>query len=439
MSSGAQPTRARHVTLGFILGLTAVAYLDRVCIATAAPAIRAELGLSDAQLGYVFSAFTLAYALFEVPSGWLADRFGARLMLTRIVVWWSLMTAATGLAAGFASLFALRLLFGIGEAGAFPGTARAFSHWLPAHERGRAFGLAVMSGALGGALTQPLVVMLLGRMSWRHAFQIFGVVGLLWAVAWWSWFRDDPRRHRGVNEAELRLIGMDPPQPHGAVPWRQMLRSRNLHALCLMYGCAIYGWYFYLTWLPTYLLRARGFNLNQVGWLAALPLLSIAAGVLAGGWISDRLLRVRPPRVARRLPGVIGLPLAAAAVLGAVATTRPLAAALLLAAAAGLAALGVAPAWAVCLEVGGRSAGVVSGAMNTFGNLGGALSPVVVGLCLERGGAWDAPLVSVAALYAVAALCWWVIDPARPLQAAAAAPAGAGADAGGVTEVEPGL
>jgi MFS transporter, ACS family, glucarate transporter len=415
------PTRARHVVLGFILGLTAVAYLDRVCIATAAPAMRAELGLSDAQMGYVFSAFTLAYALFEVPSGWLADRFGARLMLARIVLWWSAMTAATSLARGFGSLFFLRLLFGIGEAGAFPGTARAFSHWLPVRERGRAFGLAVMSGVLGGALTQPLVVALLGAMTWRRVFQIFGLVGVVWAIAWWSWFRDDPRRHRGVNQAELLLIGREAPERPAAVPWGSMLRSSNLHALCLMYASTIYGWYFYLTWLPTYLMEARGFNLKEVGWLAALPLLAIAAGVLAGGVISDAMLRRASARAARSLPGLIGLPLAAVAILGAVATRQPIVSALLLAAAAGLAALGVAPAWAVCLEVGGRSAGVVSGTMNSFGNLGGALSPVVIGLRLDRGGSWDAPLWSVAALYLVAAFCWLAIDPDRTLRAAGGA------------------
>ena len=154
----AAPTRVRHGVLAFTLALTAVAYLDRVCIATAAPAMKADLGLSDAQMGYVFSAFTFAYALFEVPSGWLADRFGARLMLTRIVIWWSAMTAATGLVGGFVSLFAVRFLFGMGEAGAFPSIARAYARWLPARERGRAFGLALMTAALGGALTQPLVV-----------------------------------------------------------------------------------------------------------------------------------------------------------------------------------------------------------------------------------------------------------------------------------------
>ena len=183
-----------------------------------------------------------------------------------------------------------------------------------------------------------------------------------------------------------------------------------------MYGGAIYGWYFYITWLPTYLLRARGFDMTQVGWLAALPLLSIAAGVLAGGWMSDLLARRWGVRRGRRTPGLIGLPLAAAAILGAVTTARPMAAALLLACAAGLAALGVAPAWAVCLEIGGRHAGVVSGAMNTFGNLGGALSPVVVGLCLQRWGSWNTPLLTVAVFYVVAGVCWLGIDPEQPIR-----------------------
>src|SRR5262245_25188278 len=262
------PTRARRVLLGFALAVMAVAYLDRVCISIAAPSVRADLALSDAQMGYVFSAFTLAYALFEIPSGWLADRFGARAMLARIVLWWSAMTAATGAATGFASLVALRWLFGMGEAGVFPTLARAFGRWLPARERGRGFGLTIMAAALGGAVTQPIVAWLLERTSWRLAFPIFGSVGLVYAAAWFWWFRDDPREHPAVNRAELETIGIDVPGPHPAVPCAALLRTCGMPALGAMYFCAIYGWYFYLTWLPTYLLRARGFDLRAVGWLA---------------------------------------------------------------------------------------------------------------------------------------------------------------------------
>lgn len=414
MQTPPPPTRVRYGVVAFTLVLVGIAYVDRVCIATAAPAIRADLGLSDTQLGLVFSAFTIAYALFEVPGGWFADRFGARLALTRIVLWWSAMTAATGLATGFTSLFVIRLLFGIGEAGAFPATARVYARWLPAALRGRIFGMLLMAGALAGAATQPLVVAMLGVMHWSHAFEIFGSVGVLWAAVWWIWFRDDPQQHPAVNDAERRLLadgGAHTHAHHLPVPWRKLLRHRPMVMLCLMYAGAIYGWYFYLTWLPTYLLEARGFDLKQAGWLAALPLVSIAAGVFVGGWLSDALSHRWGARAGRRTPGVVGLPLAAASILGAVSTGDPLLAALLLAAAAGLAALGVSPAWAVCLEIGGAHAGVVSGTMNTFGNLGGALSPIVIGIAVQRWSSWSAPLVSVAVMYLFAAACWLAIDP----------------------------
>ena len=401
--------------LGFALAAMGVAYLDRVAISMAAPAMKADLGLSDTEMGYVFSAFTLAYALFEVPSGWLADRFGARWMLTRIVLWWSAMTAATGAATGFASLLAVRWLFGMGEAGVLPSLSRAFSRWLPVRDRGRAFGLTLMAAALGGAATLPIVAALLERMSWRHAFPIFGGVGVLWAAAWFLWFRDDPRQHRGVNAAELLLIGCEPETPHPRVPWRKLVRNRGMLALAAMYFGAIYGWYFYLTWLPSYLLRGRGFDVHATGWLASLPLLGIAGGALLGGWLSDALVRRFGLRAGLRAPGLVGLPLASLCVLGAIATPDGKSALFLLAGAAGSAALGIAPAWNVCLAIGGRHAGVVSGAMNTFGNLGGALSPVVMGTVLDASGSWDLSLYSVAALYGVAALCWLGIDPESPI------------------------
>jgi len=406
------------VVLGFALAAMGVAYLDRVAISTAAPAMKADLGLSDTEMGLVFSAFTFAYALFEVPSGWLADRFGARWMLTRIVLWWSAMTAVTGAAIGFASLVSIRWLFGMGEAGVLPSLARAFSRWLSPHARGRAFGLTIMAAALGGAATQPIVVALLERISWRYAFPIFGSVGLVWAAAWFWWFRDDPRQHRGVNAAELGLIGCEPELPHPKVPWAKLATNRGMIALAGMYFGAVYGWYFYITWLPTYLLRGRGFDFQTMGWLASLPLLAVATGSLVGGSLSDVLVRRFGLRAGLRAPGLVGLPLAAAFVIGTVATPDGRTAAFLLAGAAGSAALGIAPAWSVCLAIGGRHAGVVSGAMNTFGNLGGALLPIVMGAVLEATGSWDLSLYSVAALYGVAALCWLGIDPESPIDVA---------------------
>jgi MFS family permease len=408
----ALPSAARKRVVGFTLALVAIAYLDRVCISTAAPAIRADLGLDQAQMGMVFSVFTFTYGLFEMPSGWFADRFGARKALVRIVLFWSVMTAVTGAVVGFASLLVARLLFGMGEAGAFPATARAYSRWLPEGERGRAFGLAIMTGALGGAVTQPLVVKLLPAVGWRGAFAIFGAVGLVWVVLFWWYFRDDPRDHRGVNSAELALIGAPPtPLAHGSVPFAALVRNRTIIALCLMYAGTIYGWYFYLTWLPTYLLEARHFDLQATGWLSAGPLVGIAGGVFAGGLLGDALPPRFGRRIGRRLQGLVGLPAAAAAVIGATVTADPWSSALLVSLAAMLAALGVAPAWTLCIEIGGVHAGIVSGAMNMFGNLGGALVSLVVGFCLRSLHSWQLPLYSIAAFYLASGACWFWVDP----------------------------
>jgi len=413
----ARATHARRIVLGFALAITAISYLDRVCISMTAPFMQKDLGLSDSQLGIVFSAFTLAYALFEVPAGWMADRFGPRLMMARVVVWWSLFTAATGIVGGFASLLMVRFLFGAGEAGVFPGLSRTFSRWLPDGQHGHAFGLAIMTALIGGAVTQKVTAELLDTLHWhwRTIFCIYALTGLAWAGAWYWWFRDDPHRHPSVNRAELEIIGTPPPQKHPPVPWSSLLRNRSITLLCVMYFSVIYGWYFFLTWLPKYLLSARGFDLNTTGWLAMLPLVCMAVGVAASGWVSDRLIQRIGRRIGRRLPGLIGLPLAALLLLVAITTDNAKTSAYLLAAAAGLATFGVAPAWAVCLEIGGAHAGVVTGVMNTFGNLGGTAMPLLMGLCLDWWGSWNISLLTVALLYFVSAVCWLAINPDQPI------------------------
>jgi ACS family glucarate transporter-like MFS transporter len=176
------PTRARFTLLSFTVALAVITYLDRVAISSAAPAIRGELGLSPVQMGWVFSAFTWAYAVFEIPSGWLGDVMGPRKVLTRIVLWWSGFTMATGLARGFATLVAARFLFGAGEAGAFPNISRSFARWFPAAERGSAHGVVFMGTRLGGAITPPLVVLLISQLGWRRTFFAFGLLGVIWCV-----------------------------------------------------------------------------------------------------------------------------------------------------------------------------------------------------------------------------------------------------------------
>lgn len=415
-SEGADaPTRARTNVLWFLLLLAAIGYLDRVCISTASLAIQRDLSITKTQMGTVFSAFILCYALFEVPGGWLADRFGPRVVLTRIVASWSLMTAVTGAATGFWSLLAVRGLFGAAEAGMFPGSARVITRWFPAAGNGHVFGMMLMTATLGGAVAQPLAVWLQQLGSWRWMFVIFSLVGFVWAAAWYAWFRDDPHSHPAVNRAELALIGSELPAPHPLVPWATLVGSGNLWLICLMYFSVIYGCYFYLTWLPEYLQTVRGFSLATAGWLGAVALLGMAAGNVLGGWASDACSRRFGRRLGRRLPGLIGLPLAAAAIVAATWTGDGVASALLFAAAAGLVSLAVAPAWAVCLDIGSRHAGVVSGAMTTCGCLGGAVSTTVMGICLDRYGSFEAALLLNAAFAVVAACGWALIDADAPL------------------------
>jgi MFS family permease len=231
-------SRVRYAVLASICSLSVVTYLDRVCIAGSAPYITEDLGLTPVEMGAAFSAFAIAYALFEVPGGWLGDRIGPRKVITRIVVWWSIFTVITGLVNRLWSLITVRFLFGAGEAGMYPNSAKVFSRWMPKVEQGFATGLMWMCGRLGGAFAPGLVVFLIAHTGWRPTFWIFGAVGIVWAIFFWIWFRDTPREKRGVNEAEVRIIrgGQDGPESHGhvKVPWGRLLRSRNLWAISWM-------------------------------------------------------------------------------------------------------------------------------------------------------------------------------------------------------------
>src|SRR6516225_390184 len=411
-----KPSRARFTLLRFGFALSVVTYLDRVCIATAATSIREDLHLTAVQMGWVFSAFTLAYAIFEIPSGWLGDTIGPRKVLTRIVLWWSAFTMATGAAWTYLSLLTFRFLFGAGEAGAFPNASRSFSQWFPIKERGRAHGIIFMGTRLGGALAPPLAVALIASVGWRASFWIFGSLGIFWAILWWRWFRDDPASHASVNPEELQIIQQDQAadvvQPQ--LEWRILL-NRNLLFICLTYFAFGYGLYFYLTWLQTYLREARGFSANQASLLASLVLLcgagtSIVGGLWTDHWVKRYGLRTGRSGVAFTALVGSGLILAAAAL-----TSNALGSAILIAVAAGIADLCISAAWAVCLDIGCQSAGTVTGCMNTFANIGGAIAPVAMGYAVQWWGSWNTPLLITAAIYVLGGLTALLIDPTKPL------------------------
>jgi ACS family glucarate transporter-like MFS transporter len=412
-----RPTNARYVAVAFAMLLAIVQYLDRVCISQAGPAISRDLGLSNVQMGWVFSVFTWAYALFEVPGGWMGDRLGPRRVLMRIVVWWSFFTAATGWVWNAASLIVTRTLFGAGEAGCFPNLTRIFTTWLPKRERERAQGTLWLAARWSGAFTPLLVAYLLDLMTWRRTFEVFGVVGIAWAIAFYWWFRDDPRQHASVNAAELALM---PTAAESAVgghpPFRRILAHRSVVLLSIQYACLSYGWYFYVTWLPKYLLEARGTSVKMGALLASLPLLLGGAGCLIGANIIPLIAARTGVILARRIVAIVGFTGASASIFAFVQVTDPVRAMFVLGLAGFFNDFVMPAAWAGCMDIGGRYSGTVSGTMNMIGNIGGALSPLAVGYILAWTGNWSLTFYVSAAIYLLGGLCWFFIDAHTPLE-----------------------
>jgi ACS family glucarate transporter-like MFS transporter len=410
----ASRVRARVLTFAFLL--TIITYLDRVCISAAAPFIMEDLHISIFQMSLVFSAFTLAYSLFEVPSGWLGDVRGQRRVLTRIVLWWSAFTMLTGITQGFSSLISVRFLFGAGEAGAFPNLTRSFARWFPIRERGRASGIMFLGSRIGGMLSVPLSLVLIARLGWRTSFVVFGAIGVLWAAAWAAWYRDRPEEHPGVNAEELAWITQDrrgADRDSSTTPWRRLLTSRSVWAICVMYFAYGYGLYFYLTWLPTYLTRELGFSALRGGLFAALPFLFAGIANVGGGWLTDYLARERSLRTARCGLGSAAFLTTAALLLTSTLTPGATGKAVLLALALGSADLALSACWAAPLDIAPAHAGVVTGLMNTFGNLGGLLCPIVVGWTVESLQSWTVPFYITAAVYLGGAAAWTAVDPRR--------------------------
>lgn len=391
--------------------LSVITYLDRVCISVAAPMMMLDLKLSESQLGLVLGAFTLAYGIFEVPTGWLGDRWGPRKVLTRIVVWWSAFTALTGAVRGLPSLLAVRFLFGAGEAGAYPNSSCVVSRWFPVQERGRAHGIIWMASRLGGAISPLLVVPLQHAFGWRAVFYIFSVIGVVWAVFWYAWFRDYPSLKPTVSPEELAEIGQAGPGHHGA-SFGQIASSRNVWAIMLMYHAFCYGSYWYIAWMPTYLIRAKG--VEAFAAYAALPFVLGAIANGLGGYVSDVMVRRIGVKWGRRVVGMGGVGLAGIfMLLSLVIANQPLALVVL---AMGFAASDfmLPNCWATCLDVGKENAGTVTGAMNTAGQMGATISSVAFGYMTASYG-WNIPLIGIAGLFFVSAFLWLAIDASRPL------------------------
>ncbi len=441
----ARPSRGRWYVLMLISIMYLITYLDRVNISTAAPVISREFHFDDFTKGLILSAFGWAYAIFQVPGGWLSDRFGARAVLALVVICWSIMTGFTALAFGFFSFFIARFLFGVGEAGAFPGATRAMQLWYPRSERGFVQGITHSASRLGAAIAPPIVVLImlggqfdipwpsghfsisLPALGWRAVFYICAVVGFLWSVWWYLSYRNLPEEHGMVNRAELqRIRGVDengnikppPIEKQTAVPWRMLVRSPNMWAIMCAYFTYVYCLWIFLSWLPSYLVDARHFTMLKVGIFASLPLFAGVIGDTVGGVATDWLLKVSgSARLARRLVAIVGLLGCAVCIVPAALTNDAYVAVYCLTASMFFLEFTIGPSWAVPMDTGGKYSGTVSGMMNMAGNIGGALSPVVFGLLVKLG-SWEAPFIVAAVLLVAGAAVWafW-IDPEKQILA----------------------
>jgi ACS family glucarate transporter-like MFS transporter len=400
----------QHRVLGMLSLLSVITYLDRVCIAVAGPRMQDALHISPEAWGWVTSVFFLSYSAFEIPTGALGDRIGPRRVLTRVVAWWSAFTTLTGTVSNFYVLLLVRFCFGAGEAGAYPNASAVIGRWIPVAKRTRAWGTVWMTSQVGAALSPLLVVPIQVRYGWRAPFFVFGLLGVVWSVVWYAWFRDSPHEKAGVTEAELREIGLARvSQPHG-MPWAAALRIPALWRMAGIGACYVYALGFFQSWLQTYLVKGRGFTEAALV-LSSLTYIVGATANGLGGMAGDWLVRRRGLRDARRWIGTAGLGAAALFLTVAIFAPGGKLALIFLSLAYGGILFQQPSLCALCLDVGRKNAGAVFGFMNTAGNAASALSAVVFGYLVGYFGNYNAPFIPMVALLSLGALLWLHVDP----------------------------
>ena len=372
-----------------------ISYLDRTTISVAAPKIIAEFHFSKGQMGAIFSAFATTYALLQIVGGTLGDRFGPRRVLALLMTWWSIFTVATAFASSFASLYIVRALFGLGEAGGFPVATQALSTWYPPQARGWLQGLTHASARLGAAFAPPIIVWLtISLGGWRPPFIILGSLGVLWSAIFFLYYRDKPTEKRSVNALELAHIyggaGAPPVKRVHTVPWKRILRNPNVWLLVFADFCYGYNLWIYLTWLPTYLVQARHFTFKQLGFVGALPLLGGVLGDLLGGKATDEIYRrTGNLNLARRSTVIVAFIGALAFTIPSVFVASSISAVLLQTGAFFFLEVAVSGLWSVSMDLCGRTyCGTVSGLMNTGFGVAGVISPLLFGVMVDRLGSW---------------------------------------------------
>jgi ACS family glucarate transporter-like MFS transporter len=419
-----QASRVRLFLVFWLFVLSAVGFLDRTNISIAGVEIAKEFAIDKIHLGWIFSAFLLGYAGFQIPAGWLAVRYGPRMVLTWGLVWWALFTILTAavapaMAHSLSVLIAIRFILGVGESVMYPAGNQMLAYWIPVSERGRANGWIFAGVGAGTGLTPPLLTAIIINYGWRASFWFCAVLGLVAGAVWYFCARDKPEEHPGVSPGELALINAGLPArqtgPAPDVPWKKIFTSANTWFLTLAYFTFGYVAWIYLSWFYIYLVDVRGVDLKQSAILSTLPFIAMTVCCLGGGVINDRVSKAKSPYWGRCVTAAVGLFGAALFLVLGSSAENAVAAATILACGAGALYLSQSSFWAVSADVGGPHAGVVSGVMNTGCQLAGALTASLTPWIAQSFG-WTAAFFVAAALACVGALSWLLVDPGRPME-----------------------
>ena len=418
-----QTSRTRWLLVAWMVVISGIAYLDRINLSIAGPAIAREYHLSNIHLGWVFSAFVVGYGLFQVPGGTLADHWGARRVLTIGLLLWGVFTSLTAFVPPEVSgalflLIGVRLLLGAGEAAVYPSCIRVIANWIPTQDRGIVSGLILAGAGIGAAITPPLITFIMVRYGWHWSFWASALIGVAAAVVWFLLARDAPERHPWVSSSELALIraGVDvkPPQAPPGTPWRAILWNKEIAATTMSCFCTGYVSYIFFTWFFVYLTTVRGLDLKAGSIDTMLPFIAMAICAPLGGSISDALTRRYGKRVGRCGIAVVCIAMAGVFVVVGARAASPHVASIVLAGGVGAIYLAQSTFWSVIADVGGPWAGAATGVLNMGPQAGGVFTAILTPAIANRYG-WTASFLTAAALCGVGSLLWLFVDPDRKL------------------------
>ena len=387
-----------------ILGM--VTFLDRINISVAGSSIMHDLNLSAAEWGWVQSAFILSYGLMQIPMGALGDRFGHRSILALIVLWWSLFTAFTGMAGGLVSLLVIRFMFGIGEAGSSPCSTGVISRWFKKEEVGKAQGYVWAASRMGGALTPFVVIPMMVWVGWRSAFYLLGAIGIVWAIVWWLYYRE--------NSQSSQSSISSPSSSSGSL-WKRLVHAPQFWILCVMYFFYAFGSWFFFSWFPTFMELGRGFEKSELTYAVAVPFVMSMIGNISGGYLTDRLSARYGLKVGRKAIGSVSLAISAVCMFLAAFIPGKMAVFIFLSLCFGIFDLMLPSAWALCIDLGKQHAGTLSGAMNTAGNLGGFCCGILFGQLVQSSGNYNLPLYMIAGMLLISAVLFAFINPEKKI------------------------